>query len=202
MLTFCVAGYGNDFFEGIKFESEDGIVAELEFRPNRRSRPYALGGGPSEIVFFSERIDDQGKPERLARAVGRIGGDVERVLLVFFAPDLRSPPSGMSYSVLSLDESAAAFGPGDLRFLNLTGAPLLARVGAEGIEVASLDTAHARLADRVGAALDFSLSLDVEGRRQSVCTTQLVPDSLYGLLYVIKPPVRPDGLRVRLERLW
>lgn len=201
-LQFRVVGFGESFFEGLRYESERGETQELKFLPDRRSRLYPIYRDMREIEFFVEDLDDRGRPQRVAQAKALVEPGARQVLFVFLGEGVGATGRELAYQTLVLDESPGRFGPGDIRMLNLTSAPLDGRLGEGTVRLEPRSSALARVVSEPPQPVGFSLFVDAGSRRRLVCETRLMPDSMYGLLYVIKPPSQSGSLRVRLEKLW
>lgn len=201
---FRVLGYGDDFFRGLKYEPARGSLVELAFRPDRRSRLYEMPEG-NVLRVFAEVADERGRVARVPLAEASIPDGCVLALVIFLADPAASGAGAgerRAYRALVFDESPSAFGAGDARFFNLTGAPLQARVGDTEFVLEPFAAPVFRFGDSAERLFPFALQVGEGDLARTVCSTRLETDARRPLLYVIKPPVRPDRLRVRLERLW
>ncbi len=198
-LRFRVMAFGDAFFEGIRFENVSEETELLTFNPYRRSKAYEHPKKERMLVFFEEVEDERGRMSRrdLARIdVSKLG---DRALLVF--TDLPDRENELQYSVLVVDESEMVFGPGAIRFLNLTGAQLVSLVGEERILLGGgfSEVVQRDAADRV--PIMFRFAVEVGGEWKSVFATRRQSHEETGTLFILKPPVERDSLKIRVNAL-
>ena len=200
--VFRVLGFGDSYFQGLKYEAPNREVVELEFRPNRRSVAYAVPKDPSLITFFTEEEDPRrrDRARRVTQAVARIQSSMQEVLLVFlFEGEQRDR---LSYKVEVLDESPETFDAGVYRFLNLTGVEMKARLGESIFDLRDGLSEPIRIPVQQDNPIPFQIAVSLSTGWRIVHSTHTLPDAQYGSLYVLKPPLQQDSLDLRVERLW
>lgn len=198
--SFTVVGYGESFFDGLKFLDEEKEEIELAFIPNRRSRTYLLPNKKGRIEFFIEAKNERRRTIRVPQAVVDIDEGISAALLIFmFEGENRRQ---LPYAIQVIDESPEQFGPGDYRLLNLTGVPMKAQLGDE---VLDSDLGLSRMVsipiNRDGS-MSIRLAVQTRDGWKIVHSTSTRPDRLYGSLLVLKPPLEEGSYRIRVERLW
>lgn len=202
-LTFSVLGYGNGFFDGIFFEKEgdEGMEkVELVFFPDRRSPRYTVPADLASLRFFSETTDAKGRTVRVDRGQLRPPTGSERLLLLF-----REGPAFADkgvFDIQAIDESDDEWGAGCFRFLNLTGGSLQGALGEYAGEIEPGLSAIIRFPLDERRPLRLQFSLEQGGKKRVIYATETLPDANYGKLLVIKPPLEPDSLRIRVVMIW
>lgn len=196
-LLFSVMGYGDDLFEDIKFVDVYEQRMTLEFRPDRRSKVYVHPIIGKRIRFFREEIDEEGRQIDVEIAVANVS-EIERRALILFL-DTPDRPSGLPYTVFVADESDEAFNGGDFRFLNLSGAPLYWRAGTESavIHMGFSPVVSYDPSDR--SAFPIALAARVKDDWEIVFSTRSQSHPSLGTLFIIKPPLDPNSLRIRVH---
>ncbi len=126
-FQFTTRAFGNDYFEGIYFKDAEGELALLEFSPYERTGIYHLPKGTTEVAFVRLLADSRGRDREETVGVANLEGIESRAFIVFVAT--QDPLRNLPYTIYVADESPGKFEAGKLRFLNLAGPPLLARVG-------------------------------------------------------------------------
>ncbi len=203
--SFRVLGYGDSRFEGIFVrtdDQEDEALVELAFQPNRRSRSYVLPDG-AEIEFVTKSIDERGRERLNLVARARSVAGAEQLLFLFITKaDAFGATEDLPYQVVTLDESPSAFGPGDVRLINLTGAILKGQLGASVFEAEPGVSPILRLPLDSETPQPMRFAVAYQDSWRIVHSTMTRADRRYGALLALKPPVDPDSLRLRVERIW
>lgn len=122
-----------------QFESEE-VVESVVARPGSTTEAFSYIG-PPQLVFFRQQVSANGEIERvplLSTTVGTVG---EKLILVI------RDPSGL-FKGRVLDVGLGQFSAGNVRIINLSQFPVLAKLGEERVQL-----------DRSGAH-DFKLSGD------------------------------------------
>lgn len=200
MRTLQFTAYGDDHFEDLRFEGREEKVANLKFYANRRSNPYRVPLNKHRVVFFRERLSNNGITViREPQAEADFTGIGNRALLVFMVSNNGELP----YEVLVLDESESAFEAGEVRFLNLTGLELRARFGGSVFDLPQgvSETMSFDFEVEEPQALSFAV-MSLAQEYQLVYSSSASLDSGRGVLFVVKPPQTADGLIVSMRRLW
>lgn len=201
--SFRVLGYGDAFFEGIHFESENEDEAAsrvLRFLPNQRSRRYVLPAGAAEVRFYRlERVPEGGYKKVEVGYIRLLQGN-EMTLLVFFE-SAEFAKTGR-YAIKQLDESPDAWTAGCFRFLNLTGAELACMIGERNLRLPLDGSDILQFDPSVDRPLRLKLSVFWQGENQTVLSTYVVADPRHPKLLVIRPPAVEGSLKVGLQTLW
>jgi len=132
---------------------------------------------------------------QVPQAVADMRGIEERGLLLFI--DNQDEERGLPITILTVDEGREAFPPGSFRVLNLSGAPLLGRIGLveELFEFGFSRTLEFDPSDRDPMRVRFSVFY--KNRWKVVLSTASQSHSEMGTLIVLRPPPSPASLRVR-----
>ncbi len=196
-LFFSVMAYGNDLFEEIKFVDVYERPLTLEFRPDRRSKVYVHPIIGKRIRFFRDDVDERGVPIEVEVAVADVSEIQRRALILFL--DKPDRQSDLPYSILVADESDEVFNGGDFRFLNLSGAPLYWRAGTESavVETGFSPVVSYDPSDR--SAFPIALAARVRDEWEIVFSTRSQSHPSLGTLFIIKSPLEPGSLRVRVH---
>lgn len=103
--------------EGLLFENA-GKLQSLEIGGSNRGPEINYTGTPL-IHFFRLRVNESGEDIRVSAGRVEIAPGVNECLLFFFP---RGESSGTArWDIFATDDSHLAFGPGDIRFVNLAG---------------------------------------------------------------------------------
>lgn len=202
--SFRVLGYGNGDFQGILFEGE-GLegpeTVNLGFVPDRKSRPVKLAEAPGRLSFFKEELDARGRRQRVDLGEVAWPDGAERVLLVFLERESLgdSPPA---FDILALDESPEVWGPRCVRFLNLTGVPLDARMQRFAFALEEGPSDILCFEGEYSVPMTLELSLPWRGRREIVYSARFVADQYSPKLLVVKPPRSAGSFKVEVETIW
>ncbi len=197
-LYFTVMAFGNDMFQDIMFEDVYKRRLNLDFKPDARSQFYVVPLLGKRIRFFRELVDEEGRMIDSEVAVANVSEISKQALLVFL--DIRDRETGNPYTVYVASESPSDFGPGAFRFLNLSGAPIMWRIGNES---ALVDFGFSKTILRDPTSPTFfpiQLAVRHQDAWNIVFSTKTVADPGYGTLYIIKPPIDPNSLKVRVKK--
>lgn len=197
---FRVLGFGDSRFEALCFWDEDKNLVPLAFTPNRRSRLYPVPKGASRLEILERSVDAKGKEILNTVGVADLDGSASLQLLLFLATGYGA--DSVRYSIETLDESPKAFGPGAVRFVNLSGASLKGQLGDAVFDLENQAMQLHRLPLGVQESQPFRLAVLSDNEWRIVHSTMTRADERYGTLLVVKPPVNEDSLRVRVERIW
>lgn len=196
-FLFTARAFGDDLFEGIRYSDADKEVQELTFDPRYRTPVYALPRGAREATFFRMVADEDGREHKETVAVADFEGIDARALLVFLAkPDTRR---GLPYTVLVADESPGAFEAGHLRFLNLSGPSLMARVGDESFPLGFGFSGDVSFDPEALEEMPFEFAVRVGDAWKIVYSTGFRTHPNVGTLAILKPPARAGSLRIQVE---
>ncbi len=200
MRAVQFAAFGDDFFDGLRFEVSEDRVVDLKFYPDRRTGVCLLPSQKRRVSFFRERRAADGKTIiREPQAEVDFEGIGLRALLIFTVSKNRERP----YEVLVLDESNPAFGSGAVRFLNLTGVELKGKFGEEifDLRLGVSDTLRFETAGWNPRALILAIAR--EGQKYTIVYSSSASiDPERGVLFVIKPPQSLESRIVSVQRLY
>jgi len=197
--AFSVMAYGDRSFEDIHFTDAEGRVVELAFRPDRRSELYWAPRNASELAFFDFVSDGEGGLRRRTLARADVRAFRERGLLAFVS--MRDEARGLPYTVFAASEDEEVFGRGCLRALNVSGATLMARIGAETFALPLGFSEAFCFGEEKGQPQRVAFAVRYRDRWTTVFSTRLAPDPRRGALLALKPPLEPDSLRLRVTPL-
>ncbi len=196
-FEFTTRAFGDDFFEGIQYYNAEGERETLAFDPYRRTGIYRAPLGLSAIEFVRVRVDDRGRESEERIAVADLSEIESRAFLVFFAE--RDYERNLPYRIYVADESPGEFEAGHVRFLNLSGPPLLARVGDETF---SLDMGFGGDLQFDPEAIEeqpFEFAVRVGDEWKIVYSTGFRAHPEVGTVAILKPPVTLGSLRLQVE---
>ena len=196
---FSVMAYGDDFFKGIKFVNAEEERVELGFRPDRRSKVYSHPLEEKRIRFFREVVDEEGAVRDVTVAEANVEGIEERALIVFL--DEQRYDATYPYSLRVADESSNTFGGGSFRFLNLCKSNLYWRIGGESAEVTSGFSPVVSFQPEERTPRPIALAVRVGEEWKIVFSTRSQSHPGNGTLFIVKPPLTPDSLHVRVHAL-
>jgi len=197
-FQFTTRAFGNDYFEGIYFKDAEGELALLEFSPYERTGIYHLPKGTTEVAFVRLLADSRGRDREETVGVANLEGIESRAFIVFVAT--QDPLRNLPYTIYVADESPGKFEAGKLRFLNLAGPPLLARVGDETY---SLEYGFGGDIQFDPAAIEevrFQFAVRVSDSWKIVYSSGFRAHPEIGTLAILKPPVAVDSLQIQVER--
>lgn len=201
--SFRVLGYGDHFFDGIyyKEQRESGeIRIALAFLPNQKSRNYFIPSEVRKLSFFKEMDLGNEKLLEVEVASVRFDENQKRALLVFFETSDFSESN--RYEVLQLDESPDVWTAGCFRFLNLSGAELICRMGNTEMLLPFDASEIVRFDPESHGAMPLRLSVPWQDTERIVLSMRVAPDPHYPKLFVVKPPLKNGDFKVQLDTLW
>lgn len=181
--TLQFAAFGDDPFEEIYYLGHEGEKRAVKLYPNRRSQPHRFETSLSRLELYRDEPGPENEPERRLVAIVRLEDIDERGLVVL----LLSEAGPLRYRTLVADEDRKDFGPGSLRFLNLTEVRLKAAI--EGVSVdleAGLSTI--RTFETVEPKRLRVFTAAPREVRQLVYSAGVSLSSDRGTLLVVKPP--------------
>lgn len=198
-----VLAFGDGLFEGLYYKSGDTQNEErsdLKFWPNRRSDAYKVSGNLDLLEFYRDiRHEDAEAIEKLVARVELPNG-ASRVLLIFF--ETADFEATGQYEVLALDESPDVWRPGCFRFLNLSGAELVAGFDEVSFRLPH-DLSDTFCSSEMGLnASRFVLRVEWFGAQKIAYSTRWRPQPSRARLIVIKPPLAKESLRLRLVNVF
>lgn len=196
-FLFTARAFGDDYFENIQFYNDEDVLTTVSFDPYSRTAVHRLPTNQSEATFVRVTLDDRGREQEETVAVANLRGIESRAFLVFVSR--RDRERNLPYTVYVADESPGKFEAGHLRFLNLAGPPILARVGSETIsldygfggdqefDVESIEEVPFEFAVRVGDGWNIVYSTGFRAHPE------------VGTLAILKPPRTLDSMEILVE---
>ncbi len=197
-FQFTTRAFGNDYFEGIYFRDVEGELALLEFSPFERTGIYDLPENATEVVFFRLVTDGRGLESEETIAVANLEGIESRAFVVFVAK--QDPMRNLPYSIYVADESPGKFEAGKLRFLNLAGPPILARVGDETYSLEYGFGGEIQFDPNSIDEVRFQFAVRVSDSWKIVYSSGFRAHPLVGTLAILKPPSQIDSLQIQVEQ--
>ena len=88
---------------------------------------------PTDIIFYGDRVDEEGKP--IAEAIAELPEGAAQVLL-FFNKLKNTDESGQNYDVSVLKDDHSDFPFGSFRFINASGKKLAIQISEEQLTLA------------------------------------------------------------------
>lgn len=122
----------NERPKGLWFESE-GKLHELKSGGSLRGAKHFYSGEET-IAFFTLVSDGNGGDRRVIQGRAKIPEGVDQALFCFF-PDADSGKGRLPWNIYVMDDSLAAFGGGDIRFVNFTTQPVVGVLDEETLRL-------------------------------------------------------------------
>jgi len=196
-FEFTTRAFGNDYFEGIHFYDAEEKRVQLEFNPYERTGIYHLPEGVTEVPFIRLEVGERGREQEETVAVADLDGIESRAFIVFVAR--RDVRRDLPYTVYVADESPGKFEAGHLRFLNLAGPPLLARVGDESISLSYGFGGDLSFDSKSIQELRFQFAVRVDQEWRIVYSSGFRPHPDLGTLAILKPPAQINSMQIQIE---
>ncbi len=197
-FQFTTRAFGNDYFEGIRFKDAEGELVLLEFSPYERTGIYHLPADTTEMAFVRLVADGRGKEREETIAVANLDGIESRAFIVFVAK--RDARRNLPYTLYVADESPGQFEAGKLRFLNLAGPPLLARVGDETYSLEYGFGGDIQFDPNSIEEVRFQFAVRMSDAWEIVYSSGFRAHPEVGTLAILKPPPQIDSLQIQVER--
>lgn len=198
MFQFTTRAFGNDYFDGIYFKDAEDELALLKFSPYERIGVYNLPEGKTEVAFVRLVADGFGKEREETIAVANLEGIESRAFIVFVAK--RDTRRNLPYTIHVADESPGKFEAGKLRFLNLSGPPLLARVGDETYSLEYGFGGDIQFDPKNIEEVRFQFAVRTSDEWKIVFSSGFRAHPEVGTLAILKPPAQIDSLQIQVER--
>lgn len=189
--------FGDDHFEGIYYEDSEKKNRLLKMNPTHRTPIHVLKRGTSRVSFFKIVADGRNRESKQAVAMADLSGIESRALLIFLYQE--DPVNNLPYTVLVADESPGKFKPGQLRFLNLCGPPLLGRLGEATFPLEFGFGSDFNFEAEQSEEMPIEFAVRVAGGWKIVYSAGFRPNPNIATLALIKPPKRVDSLRIQVE---
>ncbi len=197
-FQFNLRAFGDDYFEGIYFDDAEDERVLVEFSPYERTEVYHLPEDAKEVAFYRLVMDERGREREETVAVANLESIESRAFIVFVARrDLRR---NLPYTLYVADESPGQFEAGQLRFLNLAGPPLLARVGDETLSLEYGFGGDIQFDPDAIKEVRFQFAVRVAEKWKIVYSSGFRAHPKFGTLVILKPPMRVDSLQIQVER--
>ena len=197
VFLFTARAFGDDFFEGIRFQDDARNEVEMDFDPYSRTRIYSIRSDQTELSFFRWILGPDGEAVQETVAVADLEDVESRALLAFLS--IRDAERNLPYTVLVADESPGAFEAGSLRFLNLSGSSLLARVGDDTLPLGFGFGGDIRFEDIPSLKMPFEFAVRVSGAWKRIYSTNISLHPELGTLAILRPPRELDSTRIQVE---
>ncbi len=196
-FEFTARAFGDDLFKEIRYHDAEKESKELSFDPRYRTTIQRLPKNSNQALFFKIVTNDRGREQEEPVALADLSGIESRALLIFLAkPDMKR---GLPYTVLVADESPGKFEQGHLRFLNLAGPTLMARVGNESFPLEFGFGRDMRFDPGSIQEVPFEFAVRMKEGWKIVYSTGFRAHPDIGTLAILKPPVRADSLRIQVD---
>jgi hypothetical protein len=196
-FLFMARAFGDDYFEAIQFYDDEDVLTTLSLDPYSRTAVYRLPANRSEATFVRVTLDDRGREQEETVAIADLEGIESRAFLVFVSR--RDQERNLPYTVYVADESPGEFEAGHLRFLNLAGPRILARVGLDTI---SLDYGfggdYQFDAENI-EEVPFEFAVRLSDGWKIVYSTGFRAHPEVGTLAILKPPRTLDSMEIQVE---
>ena len=196
-FQFTARGFGDDYFEDIQFYDDEEVLTTLSFDPYSRSAVYQLPLNRSEATFIRVTLDERGKEQEETVAIANLRGIESRAFLVFVSkPDQER---NLPYTVYVADESPGEFEGGHLRFLNLAGPPILARIGSETVSLEYGFGGDRRFDVESIEEMPFEFAVRLRDAWKIVYSTGFRAHPDVGTLAILKPPRTLGSMEIQVE---
>lgn len=194
---FTARAFGDDLFDGFRFKDAKDNSQELVFSPHRRTPVFEVADDAREVLFYRLATNEEGREIELPIAVADLSEVESRALVVLLA--MRDGQRSLPFTALVADESPGRFDAGRIRFLNLSGPRLMARVGESSFPLEFGFGEDLILDPESGVEFPFEFAVRLENRWKIVYSSGLRAHPQVGTLAILKPPALENSLQIQVE---
>ena len=196
-FLFTARAFGDDYFEAIQFYDAEDVLTSISFDPYARTAIYRLPANLSEATFVRVTLNSSGKEEEETVAIANLKEIESRAFLVFVSH--RDRERNLPYTVYVADESPGEFEGGCLRFLNLAGPPVLARIGPETVSLGYGFGGDCFFDLENIEEVPFEFAVRAANAWKIVYSTGFRAHPEVGTLAILKPPRTLDSMEIQVE---
>ena len=196
-FLFTARAFGDDYFEAIQFYDDEDVLTSISFDPYARTAVYRLPANLPEATFVRVTLDSRGREEEETVAIANLKEIESRAFLVFVSRWDRE--HNLPYTVYVADESPGEFEGGYLRFLNLAGPPILARIGPETVSLGYGFGGDRRFDLENIEEVPFEFAVRASNAWRIVYSTGFRAHPEVGTLAILKPPRTLDSMEIQVE---